>query len=152
MPRFCTCVLVVLVSLASAAASPATRTAEAAGEASFPNPGELALRGALSGEVRGTLRVSIRLDGQQVPGGDWSAALLRTDADGSESEAGTISGTVDHGSVLAADGRVHALADVRLTITSGTGEFAGLSSGSGSLDVRLGATGEPFHATLKLTF
>ena len=152
MLRFCTCVLVAVVSLAGVAATPSTRTAQAAGEASWPNTGELALRGVLSGEARGTLRASIRLDGHHVPGGDWSATLLTTNADGSESEAGTISGTVDPGTALGADGRVHALKDLRLTITSGNGEFAGVTSGSGSLDVRLGANGEPFHATLTLTF
>jgi len=124
----------------------------ARGEAHTTPAGELVLRGALHGDVQGTMRATLRLDGPSQVAGDWALTLLTQHADGSTSEAGVLVGRVDAGTVLTDSRGLVALRDVKLVLTDGVGEYAGRSEGDGTLDVLLGLANEPFQASVSLTF
>jgi hypothetical protein len=143
--------LALLVSTASVSAAQRV-DAGALGDVQTTQSGELVLRGALQGDVHGTMRTTLRLDSPSHVTGDWALTLVTQHADGSTSPAGVLMGRVHSGTVLTDSTGVVALQDVKLVITEGLGDYAGLAAGDGTLDVQLGFADEPFQASLSLTF
>jgi hypothetical protein len=125
----------------------------ASGDIQSSETGELVLRGAVHGDGEGTLRATFRVAGANLVGGQWTITLLTRHADGSTSESGVLVGRIEPGPVVtdSADAVV-AMRDVKLVLTDGDGEYAGLSEGAGTLDVQMGLGTEPFQASLSLTF
>jgi hypothetical protein len=146
-------VMCIALSIVTLTASSGTFDVRASGEALVNNNGELELRGALEGSSHGTLRVTLRRHNDAVISGDWALTTVTEIADGVEIEAGAMSGRVDAGTVLTAEGgRLVSLSNLALTILDGSGDYAGVAEGNGRLDVRLGRESEPFQATVAFTF
>jgi hypothetical protein len=141
-----------VVSLAPLLAARASLEAKIHGEARATETGQLVLRGALEGDVAGTLHVTLRGDGPQAAG-HWHLTFETTQDDGTVVETGGLRGAVTGGSVMPGpDGRVVALSNLTLLVTEGSGQHTAVAEGSGRLDVRLGRDIEPFTATLAITF
>jgi hypothetical protein len=151
--RFGIAAAVSLALCASLVSAAQRLDARAVGEAREGRAGELVLDGRLHGEVRGTLRATLLVDGASPVAGDWTVTLLAEHGDGSTSEAGALVGRIAAGTVLSDGNGIVGLRDLQLVVTGGRGEYAGLAEGDGTLDVHhLGPAGEPFQASLSLTF
>ena len=145
-------VVICLGLLVSAVSAAQRLDLNAIGEAKTTDTGDLVLRGAFHGEVEGTIRATFRIGEASQVTGDWSVTLFTKHADGSRSEAGTLLGRVDAATARGGEDRIVELRDVKLVVTEGLGEYAGLSEGSGTLDIHLGFPGEPFQGSLSLIF
>jgi hypothetical protein len=114
----------------------------------------LSLGAEASGALPGSFTVSLNLDSTTVTGGRWRLVAKRVNEDGSQSEVGVIEGAVSGGAVsLSADGRVASLVSVQLAVEGGTGNYAGLTRGSGTLAGGLNREASPqFSGSLNLDF
>lgn len=104
-----------------------TATPEAAG---------IAINLTASGDLPGMIKVNLQRDSSNVTGGSFRMTVLPQNADASSSERGELTGTVSGGTLtLTAEGTLASAAGVQVAIQSGTGEFASVSSGTGTLSV-----------------
>ena len=89
-----------------------------------------------SGDLHGMLRLTVRHEGGQVTGGTWSLTVLPPNADASSSEKGRLSGSVGGGTLSTdANGVVTAVASVQLSVQGGTGDYASVSAGGGTVSL-----------------
>ena len=97
-----------------------------------------------SGDLPGMLTLTLRHEGGTVTGGSWSLIVLPPDADATSAEKGRLSGGVSAGTLtLDANGVVSAAVGLQLNLQGGTGQYAGVSGGSGSL----GLSADPENAS-----
>lgn len=123
------------------------------GEAQVTPTQHLELRGALEGNVSGTLHVTLRWDGSPQAVGHWRLSIEAAQPDGSFAETGSLSGVVTDGVIGAAAPEAGpVLSNLALVVNEGSGQQSAVTAGSGRLDVRLGRAGEPFSGNLALTF
>jgi hypothetical protein len=110
--------------------------------------------GDASGDLGGSFYLAFDCREGAIAGGTWLVLVTAEAPDGTTEILGTLRGQVLHGS-LDPDGdpaRV-IVRGVSLTITEGTGRYAAIGEGSGSLDATADANGVPqFVGTLGLTF
>ena len=80
--------------------------------------------------------------------------LLPANADASSSERGELTGTISSGTLtLSAEGTLASASSVQISIQSGTGEFAAVTSGSGTLNITANAENpSQLSGTLVLNF
>ena len=96
----------------------------------------IALNLNATGDLPGMNKVTLQRDGTNVTGGSWRMTVLPQNADASSSERGELAGTISGGTItLTAEGTLTSASNVQVTIQSGTGEFAAVTSGSGTLSV-----------------
>lgn len=101
-----------------------------------PEAEGIALNLTATGDLPGMSKVKLQRDGQNVTGGSFHLIVLPQNADASSSERGTLVGTLSGGTLtLTAEGTFASASGVQVTIQSGTGEFAALSSGSGTITI-----------------
>ena len=101
-----------------------------------PDANGIALNLTASGDLPGMNKLTLQRDGQNVTGGGWRMTVLPQNADASSSARGELIGTVSGGTLtLTAEGTLASASGVQVTIQSGTGEFASVTSGSGTLSV-----------------
>ncbi|HEY0761705.1 MAG TPA: hypothetical protein VGD61_04970 [Pyrinomonadaceae bacterium] len=101
-----------------------------------PEAEGIALNLTASGDLPGMSKVQLQRNGQNVTGGSFRITILPQNADASSSERGQLVGTISGGTVtLNTEGTLSAAAGVQITIQSGTGEFASVTSGSGTLSI-----------------
>ena len=101
-----------------------------------PEANGIALNLTASGDLPGMNKLTLHPDGQNVTGGTFRMIVLPQNADASSSERGVLVGTVSGGTLtLTAEGTLASVSGVQVTIESGTGEFASVTSGSGTLSV-----------------
>ncbi len=101
-----------------------------------PEDEGIALNMTASGDLPGMSKVMLQRDGQNVTGGSWSMTVLPQNADASSSERGELVGMITGGSLtLTAEGTLASASSVQITIQSGTGEYAALTSGSGTINI-----------------
>jgi hypothetical protein len=107
-----------------------------------------------SGDLPGMTKVTLQRNGSNVTGGSWTITVLPQNADASSSERGGLTGTVTGGTLtLNQDGTLASASAVQLTIHSGTGEYAGVTAGTGTISVSLSAENpSQLTGTLVLTF
>jgi hypothetical protein len=101
-----------------------------------PEASGIALNLTASGDLPGMNKLTLQRDGQNVTGGAWRMIVLPQSADASSSERGALIGTISGGTLtLNAEGTLASASGVQVTIQSGTGEFASVTSGSGTLSI-----------------
>lgn len=89
-----------------------------------------------AGDLPGMGKLILRREGNNVTGGSWSLTVLPPDADAQSSERGQLHGSVSGGTLsFNADGVLSGVSSAQLTVESGTGQHAGVSSGSGTLSL-----------------
>lgn len=106
-----------------------SQTASAAGEGA-------ALQLNASGDLHGMLRLVLKHEGGRIVGGTWALTVLPAGADASSSEKGRLSGDVAGGALTAdANGVVTSVGSVQLSVQGGTGDYANVSAGGGTLSL-----------------
>lgn len=119
-----------------------------------PEAEGIAVNFTATGDLPGMSKVKLQRDGQNVTGGSFRMTVLPQNADASSSERGELVGTINGGTVtLTAEGTLSAASGVQITIQSGTGEFASVSSGSGTISITANAENpSQLNGTLVLNF
>ncbi|SRR6266536_4937349 len=114
----------------------------------------VAINLSASGDLPGMSKVTLQRNGSNVTGGSWTMTVLPQNADASSSKRGDLTGTVTGGTLtLNADGTLASASAVQLTIHSGTGEYAGVTSGTGAVSVSSsGENPSQLIGTLVLSF
>ena len=96
--------------------------------------GSVAFNLNATGDLPGMLSVTLKHEGGNVTGGTWTLTVLPPNADATSSESGTLTGSFSGGTVtLDPNGIATAANSIQLTVTSGAGQFASITSGSGTL-------------------
>jgi hypothetical protein len=119
-----------------------------------PEAEGIALNLTANGDLPGMSKIKLQRDGQNVTGGSFRMTVLPQNADASSSERGELVGTISGGTVtLTAEGTLSAASGVQITIQSGTGEFASVSSGTGTIGITANAENpSQLNGTLVLNF
>ena len=105
-----------------------------------PESAGIALNLTASGDLPGMNKVTLQGNGQNVTGGSWRMTVLPQNADASSSERGVLVGTVSGGTLtLTPEGTLASASGVQVTIQSGTGEFASVTSGTATLSISANA-------------
>jgi hypothetical protein len=101
-----------------------------------PEAEGIALNLTAAGDLPGMSKVNLHRNGENVTGGSLRLTVLPQNADASSSERGQLVGTISGGSVtLSSEGTLASASGVQVTIQSGTGEFANVTSGTATLNV-----------------
>lgn len=88
------------------------------------------------GDLPGVNILMLRRDGNEVIGGSWTMTVMPPDAGPTTSEKGRLIGSVTGGTLtFNGDGALAGADAVQLTIQSGTGQYAGVKSGSGNINL-----------------
>lgn len=119
-----------------------------------PEAEGIALNLTASGDLPGMSKVKLQRNGQNVTGGSFRLTVLPQNADATSSERGELVGTISGGTVtLTPEGTLSAAAGVQITIQSGTGEFASVTSGSGTISITASSeNASQLSGTLVLNF
>ena len=146
----------MLVSLILAAiVSAATYNDTLSGsQTAAPEANGIALNLTASGDLPGMNKITLQRDGQNVTGGSWSMTVLPQNADASSTERGELAGTITGGTLtLTAEGTLASASSVQVTIQSGTGEYAAVTSGSATINISANAENpSQLDGTLVLNF
>lgn len=146
----------VLVSLVLAAiVSAATYNDTLSGsQTAAPEANGIALNLTASGDLPGMNKVTLQRDGQNVTGGSWRMTVLPQNADAASSEHGQLVGTITGGTItLTAEGTLASASSVQVTIQSGTGDYAAVTSGSATINISADAENPTqLNGTLVLNF
>ena len=128
-----TLVAIALTSVISAATYNNTLNGS---QTAAPEAEGIALNLTAAGDLPGMSKVNLQRDGENVTGGSLRLTVLPQNADASSSERGQLVGTISGGSVtLNSEGTIASASGVQVTIQSGTGEFANVTSGTATLNV-----------------
>lgn len=107
----------------------ALRTAAGAGEG-------VAFVLDVSGDLPGMGKVVLNREGGNVTGGSWTLTVLPPNADATSSERGKLSGSVTGGTLsFDESGAPTGASEVRLSVEGGTGQHAGVSGGTGTINL-----------------
>ena len=101
-----------------------------------PEAEGIALNLTAAGDLPGMSKVNLHRNGENITGGSLRLTVLPQNANASSSERGQLVGTISGGTItLTAAGTLASASGVQITIQSGTGEFASVTSGSATLSV-----------------
>ena len=119
-----------------------------------PEAEGIAVNLTATGDLPGMSKVKLQRAGQNVTGGSFRMTVLPQNADASSSERGELVGTISGGTLtLTSEGTLSAATAVQITIQSGTGEFASVSSGTGTISITANAENpSQLNGTLVLNF
>ena len=105
-------------------------------ETAAPEAEGIALYLTATGDLPGMTKVNLHRNAGNVTGGSLRLTVLPQNADASSSERGQLVGTISGGTLtLTAEGTLASASNVQITIQSGTGEFASVTSGTATLNV-----------------
>ncbi|HKG60484.1 MAG TPA: hypothetical protein VKB05_12055 [Pyrinomonadaceae bacterium] len=119
-----------------------------------PEAEGIALNLTAAGDLPGMTKVNLHRSGENVTSGSLRLTVLPQNANASSSERGQLVGTISGGTVtLNSEGTLASASGVQVTIQSGTGEFASVTSGTATLNVTT-STENPsqLNGTLVLNF
>jgi hypothetical protein len=119
-----------------------------------PETEGIALNLTAAGDLPGMSKVNLHRTGTDVTGGSLRLTVLPQNADASSSERGQLVGTISGGTLtLTAEGTLASASGVQVTIQSGTGEFASVTSGTATLNITAGTENpSQLSGTLVLNF
>ena len=125
--------MLLLASLISVAAYNNTLSGS---QTAAPEAEGIALNLTAAGDLPGMTKVNLHREGGNVTGGSLRLTVLPQHADASSSERGQLVGTISGGTVtLNSEGTLSSASGVQVTIQSGTGEFASVTSGTATLNI-----------------
>src|SRR5215212_6724527 len=128
--------MLVPVVLASVTSMATYNNTLSGSQTAAPEAEGIALNLTASGDLPGMSKVNLHRNGENVTGGSLRLTVLPQNANASSSERGQLVGTISGGTVtLTAEGTIASASSVQITIQSGTGEFASVSSGAATLNV-----------------
>jgi len=107
-----------------------------------------------TGDLPGMSRVTLQRNGTKVTGGSWRMTVLPQNANASSNERGKLVGTITGGTLaLTGSGTLASASAVKVTIQSGTGDFAAVTSGTATITITADANNPTqLNGTLVLTF
>jgi hypothetical protein len=107
-----------------------------------------------AGDLPGMGKVTFTREGNNVTGGNWTLTVLPANADANASERGKLSGAITGGTLtFNSSGTLSGASSVQLTIEGGAGEHAGVSAGSGTINLSSDAENpSKLNGTLVLNF
>lgn len=119
-----------------------------------PESEGIALNLTAAGDLPGMNKLTLVRSEANVTGGTWSMTVLPANADAASSERGTITGTVSSGTItLNENGTLASASTVQITIQSGTGEFASVTTGTATVNLSANAENpSQLNGTLVLNF
>jgi hypothetical protein len=119
-----------------------------------PEAEGIALNLTASGDLPGMSKLNLHRNGQNVTGGNFRLIVIPQNADASSHERGHLIGTIGSGTLaLIAEGTLASASDVQVTIQSGTGEFASVTSGTATITITANAENPTqLNGTLVLNF
>ena len=119
-----------------------------------PESEGIALNLTASGDLPGMSKLKLQRDGQNVTGGSFRITVLPQNADATSTERGELAGAISGGTVtLTTAGTLSTASGVQITIQSGTGEFASVTSGTGTLSITANSENpSQLNGTLVLNF
>ena len=146
-------VLLMLV-LAAMVSTAAYNNTLSGSQTAAPEAEGIALNLTASGDLPGMSKVNLHRNGQNVTGGNFRLIVIPQNADASSHERGHLIGTIGSGTLaLNAEGTLASASDVQVTIQSGTGEFASVTSGTATLTITANAENPTqLNGTLVLNF
>ena len=101
-----------------------------------PEAEGIALNLNAAGDLPGMTKVNLHRNGENVTSGSLRLTVLPQNANASSSERGQLVGTISGGTVtLNSEGTLASASGVQVTIQSGTGEFASVTSGAATLNI-----------------
>ena len=125
--------ILVLASLISAATYNNTLSGS---QTAAPEAEGIALNLTAAGDLPGMTKVNLHRNGENVTGGTLRLTVLPQNANATSSERGQLVGTISGGTVtLNSEGTLASASGVQVTIQSGTGEFATVTSGTATLNI-----------------
>jgi hypothetical protein len=149
-------ILMTLVSLVLAAMlSMATYNDAVSGsQTAAPEMDGIALNLTATGDLPGMSKITLQRDGLNVTGGSWRMTVLPQNADASSSERGELVGLISGGTLtLTSEGTLASASGVQVTIQSGSGEFAAVTSGTATIAITADAENpSQLNGTLVLNF
>jgi hypothetical protein len=102
-----------------------------------PEAEGIALNLTAAGDLPGMTKVNLHRNGENVTGGSLRLTVLPQNANATSSERGQLVGTISGGTVtLNSEGTLASASGVQVTIQSGTGEFATVTSGTATLNIK----------------
>jgi len=146
---------VLLILLALVMVNMATyNNALSGSQTAAPEAEGIALNLTASGDLPGMSKVNLHRSGQNVTGGNFRLIVIPQNADASSHERGHLIGTIGSGTLaLNAEGTLASASDVQVTIQSGTGEFASVTSGTATITITANAENPTqLNGTLVLNF
>jgi hypothetical protein len=119
-----------------------------------PEAEGIALNLTATGDLPGMSKVNLHRSGDNVTGGSLRLTVLPQNADATSSERGQIVGTISGGTMtLNSEGTIASASSVQITIQSGTGEFASVTSGTATLNITTNSENpSQLNGTLVLNF
>jgi hypothetical protein len=119
-----------------------------------PEAEGIALNLTAAGDLPGMVKLTLVRSEANVTGGNLSITVLPANADASSSERGALSGTVTSGTLtLSENGTLASASSVQVSIQSGAGEFANVTSGTATINLSAGAENpSQLSGTLVLNF
>jgi len=119
-----------------------------------PEAQGVALNLTAGGDLPGMSKLTLQRDGLNVNGGAWRLTVLPQNADANSSERGELVGVITGGTLtLNSEGTLASASSVQITIQSGTGEFAAVTTGTATLNISASAENPTqLTGTLVLTF
>ena len=119
-----------------------------------PEEEGIAVNLTAAGDLPGMVRVTLKRTDANITGGTFKLTVLPANADASSSERGSLTGSVTGGTLtLAENGTVASASNVQVTLSSGTGEFSSVTSGTATMNVTANAENpSQLSGTLVLNF
>jgi hypothetical protein len=119
-----------------------------------PEAEGIALNLTAAGDLPGMNKLTLVRSDTNITGGAWSMTVLPANADASSSERGTLTGTVSGGTItLNENGTLASASSVQISIQSGTGEFASVTTGTATMSLSANAENpSQLNGTMVLNF
>lgn len=128
--------LAMLVSVALTHATATYSDTLSGSQTASAESGGITLNLNATGDLPGILILTLRHEGGNVSGGTWTLTVLPPNADATSSESGSMTGSFTGGTLsLDANGIITAANSVQLNVQSGTGQYAAVTGGSGTLSL-----------------
>lgn len=151
---FSSLLLAAVVALGAVSPAATYNDTVSGSQTAAPEAEGIALNLTAAGDLPGMVKLTVVRSETNITGGQLTMTVLPANADASSSERGSLSGTVTSGTLtLAENGTLASASSVQISIQSGTGEFASVTSGTATVNISAGAENpSQLSGTLVLNF